>query len=304
MALMIRRTEVSSRAPVWGHPVDDAITEIADGFKSCPRVGGIIALPYAVSRDAKSFQVVPPVWGHPMRRGRIPKDSCFKSCPRVGASIQRFGKNALILVFQVVPRVGHPAITLAHRWQSYVVSKSCPRVGASGLLRSPLRADLVFKSCPRVGASSREFALRRPRRRFKSCPRVGGIANRMLTAKTRVSVFKSCPRGGHPPIWRRLPRTVSSRAPVGGHRKVCCLGAGGCGFQVVPPCGASIVHHLGTIFSRVSSRAPVWGIRKNSPLKIREKFVSSRAPVWGASIVPVRMTCFDPVSSRAPCGGI
>ena len=77
--------------PCGGHPVDDAITEIADGFKSCPRVGGI-ALPYAVSRDAKVSSRAP-VWGASNEDGDAYRKTVVSSrAPVWGASIQRFEK--------------------------------------------------------------------------------------------------------------------------------------------------------------------------------------------------------------------
>ena len=56
---------VSSRAPVWGASAScSGYLRFEVGFKSCPRVGGILAI-MVEKKYYKKFQVVPPCGGHP-----------------------------------------------------------------------------------------------------------------------------------------------------------------------------------------------------------------------------------------------
>ena len=65
--------QVSSRAPVWGASGSNSLHDLLkNGFKSCPRVGGIV-------RGSRRCQW--PVAG-------------FKSCPRVGGIVCHSGANA------------------------------------------------------------------------------------------------------------------------------------------------------------------------------------------------------------------
>ena len=101
---------VSSRAPVWGASADQDdvfIVQIVssraprvggillidlkgffpNGFKSCPRVGGI-ARPARTDKSSKAlFQVVPPCGGHLSGRAILKWQTGFKSCPRVGGMV-------------------------------------------------------------------------------------------------------------------------------------------------------------------------------------------------------------------------
>ena len=70
--------------PCGGHPAKAVVQNVdVFGFKSCPRVGGIIIFG-DFSDWRRQFQVVPPCGGH-----RVPVQvpgagEGFKSCPRVG----------------------------------------------------------------------------------------------------------------------------------------------------------------------------------------------------------------------------
>ena len=55
---------VSSRAPVWGASRNRRDSRTHFGFKSCPRVGGIIRPNFRLA-SSPVFQVVPPCGGHP-----------------------------------------------------------------------------------------------------------------------------------------------------------------------------------------------------------------------------------------------
>ena len=99
--------QVSSRAPVRGHPVMTIkIFGISRGFKSCPREGAsdsttdCSGCPYVSSRA--------PVRGHPGQKQFQYPYWCFKSCPREGASIVIFARPDVVYVSSRAPVRGHP----------------------------------------------------------------------------------------------------------------------------------------------------------------------------------------------------
>ena len=160
--------------PCGGH--HEAIGNIGPemGFKSCPRVGGIMhAGLFSAARGVSSrapvwgaseignrkngklpFQVVPPCGGHRAESGRFPHfASCFKSCPRVG------GINSLIFnfitsySFKSCPRVGGiaPGGPVCGRWRT--VSSRAPVWGASNFVSRIEAANEVSSRAPVWGAS-------------------------------------------------------------------------------------------------------------------------------------------------------
>ena len=98
---------VSSRAPVWGASCQSGLSGIwPRSFKSCPRVGGILAR-MAPFRASDKFQVVPPCGGHHYQR--LPSTlglEMFQVVPPCGGhrlvlATMHFGRT-----FQVVPPCG------------------------------------------------------------------------------------------------------------------------------------------------------------------------------------------------------
>ena len=187
---------VSSRAPVWG--ASDVAFDIPiqrdDGFKSCPRVGGIF-IPAAIPVVYIWFQVVPPCGGHLEHLEPPNPLKKFQVVPPCGGHLFSFGYSAGSSWFQVVPPCGgHPRKRL---W---------------GIL-----CCFCFKSCPRVGGISCNSAEICNQISFKSCPRVGGIKARYLRGKHRQVSSRA-------PVWgASIPNhagfvneQVSSRAPVWG----------------------------------------------------------------------------------------
>ena len=173
-------------------------TQNQQGFKSCPRVGGI---PLHSLHHQASFQVSSraPVWGASLfRQILVCQHKSFKSCPRVGGILRQLFK-------------------ISHRQ----VSSRAPVWGASGDGVQYRRDHRSFKSCPRVGGIAfRPAPLRMPFG-FKSCPRVGGIPNLKGAVQTMES-FKSCPRVGGILLYGffKLQSQVSSRAPVWGASRI------------------------------------------------------------------------------------
>ena len=122
---------VSSRAPVWGHPITrftrseviqfqvvppcgginmaKHISDTRASFKSCPPWGASFSsMPFMLASNA--FQVVPPCGGHRrgaaghLHRGR------FKSCPRVGGHHMPTLVDMRPTLFQVVPPCGGASV--------------------------------------------------------------------------------------------------------------------------------------------------------------------------------------------------
>ena len=121
------------------------------GFKSCPRVGGILVGLYV--------EVI---------------ETCFKSCPRVGGILQVLGLGPCLMRFKSCPRVGGiPATTVTAGIN--LVSSRAPVWGASDEAGSGGGPSKSFKSCPRVGGIQIQLLEPEILPSFKSCPRVGGI---------------------------------------------------------------------------------------------------------------------------------
>ena len=82
-----RRTDVSSRAPVWGASTPAALSVARNAsFKSCPRVGGI-SVACMWRRTSTSFKSCPRVGGIALVPHDVADGFGFKSCPRVGGII-------------------------------------------------------------------------------------------------------------------------------------------------------------------------------------------------------------------------
>ena len=91
--------------PCGGHPAQDKYNQLKAGFKSCPRVGGILD-----GSDEKLDELVSsraPVWGASLRfLHNVFCRNGFKSCPRVGGISPAMNVSGVYLGFKSCPRVG------------------------------------------------------------------------------------------------------------------------------------------------------------------------------------------------------
>ena len=124
----IPKMAVSSRAPVWGASSNSSIAPISDsfqvvppcgghhgncqypkkhqfGFKSCPRVGGILLGVFA-QMEREMFQVVPPCGGHPDGAPGPAGPAGFQVVPPCGGHRERLKSHIQLKMFQVVPPCG------------------------------------------------------------------------------------------------------------------------------------------------------------------------------------------------------
>ena len=230
---------VSSRAPVWGASfVTFSTRETSKGFKSCPRVGGIISAQF-VQRLQELFQVVPPCGGHRGYTYRTEEDILVSSrAPVWGASFyggDNFAHHRFQVVppcgghrsfkippdrrypFQVVPPCGgHPAKFEVNLLEALVSSRA-PVWGASRQHHRKGGAKIVSSRAPVWGAS---VAMGKGVKvvKFQVVPPCGGhLRSKPLFLRFRS--FKSCPRvGGILEIikCKEGNKEVSSRAPVWG----------------------------------------------------------------------------------------
>ena len=136
--------------PCGGHRVIDEDAPVAyKGFKSCPRVGGILHLPQP-----------------------FPVGKRFKSCPRVGGIFFHLLVKEGLCGFKSCPRVGGIAYRSgAGRGRGSF--KSCPRVGGIEQLLTPRGLELVSSRAPVWGASSVSYKPL-PARMFQVVPPCGG----------------------------------------------------------------------------------------------------------------------------------
>ena len=233
-------SRVSSRAPVWGaSPIGQSVRGMQAGFKSCPRVGGILL---SLLRFPKwlSFKSCPRVGGISSIQKSLQLPQSFKSCPRVGGIANFWRFLWFTFSFQVVPPCGghHLQYRLKTPTLQFQVVPPC------GGHRSRVFADegksRVSSRAPVWGASSNGVETMVEATGFKSCPRVGGIIQLL-----------------EPEI---LPKHVSSRAPVWGASNFWRFLWFTFSFQVVPPCGGHRLPGFCCLwYPQVSSRAPVWG---------------------------------------------
>ena len=144
--------QVSSRAPVWGASDGQSAKAAAmAGFKSCPRVGGILATA-PVCHNGVSFKSCPRVGGIWPRMSCPCQELVSSRAPVWGASLQAGPQNQVILVSSRAP----------------VWGASC-----SAIVNTPLL--LLFQVVPPCGGHQHTEEKKVHRHSFKSCPRVGGI---------------------------------------------------------------------------------------------------------------------------------
>ena len=191
------RAGVSSRAPVWGaSPRQICSTPRASCFKSCPRVGGIVAGAAVYGPDGsfkscprvggiifekwltlpqKGFQVVPPCGGHPTDpRNGYSYIEVSSRAPVWGASCSFLCQSSSSCVSSRAPVWG---ASITAFWRSgYLAFQVVPPCGGHHFPCSFSFAAISFKSCPRVGGILHKGNVyRKGTHSFKSCPRVGGI---------------------------------------------------------------------------------------------------------------------------------
>ena len=142
------------------------------GFKSCPRVGGILECQCWRWRPTM-FQVVPPCGGH----------------------LKKYTNGELVEMFQVVPPCGGHLQNSSTDPSDCSVSSRAPVWGASSFPQIVTVPMLSFKSCPRVGGILGSAPSPGPRHRFQVVPPCGGHPSR-TTGKRPLLSFKSCPRVG------------------------------------------------------------------------------------------------------------
>ena len=166
------------------------------GFKSCPRVGGILrtgtghtqrrppvssrapvwGASFAVHGAGRQrlFQVVPPCGGHLVCSMIATMASWFQVVPPCGGHLVNTLIAAYEKLFQVVPPCGgHQKGLKILVWEQ--VSSRAPVWGASYNIMCALSVVGVSSRAPVWGASVLLRLIRSIGMCFKSCPRVGGI---------------------------------------------------------------------------------------------------------------------------------
>ena len=123
---------VSSRAPVWG------ASGVMTGsrlemmlFQVVPPCGGHHAGKGAGSRQRQGFKSCPRVGGIGCVRDPVGVEAGFKSCPRVGGILSRLTTGGSRASFQVVPPCGGH-LRAGHAIPAIIVSSRAPVWGASG----------------------------------------------------------------------------------------------------------------------------------------------------------------------------
>ena len=141
---------VSSRAPGWGASALDFLRcSSHGGFKSCPRVGGIL-YPQAENIAPVKVSSRAPVWGASfICLPRTVIRAVSSRAPVWGASEFLEGTTAAGK-FQVVPPCGGHLEMAPNVIVRHLVSSRAPVWGASKNNGIPSRR-CGFKSCPRVG---------------------------------------------------------------------------------------------------------------------------------------------------------
>ena len=124
--------KVSSRAPVWG------ASGVMTGsrlemmlFQVVPPCGGHHAGKGAGSRQRQGFKSCPRVGGIGCVRDPVGVEAGFKSCPRVGGILSRLTTGGSRASFQVVPPCGGH-LRAGHAIPAIIVSSRAPVWGASG----------------------------------------------------------------------------------------------------------------------------------------------------------------------------
>ena len=136
--------------PCGGHllPVGDHLHQ--NGFKSCPRVGGILAKVINSEDFLLCFKSCPRVGGISFAQTFPQEGGCFKSCPRVGGIKDR-ANRLLPCVFQVVPPCGgHQALQALHELLIDVSSRA-PVWGASFVCNRVELLNDGFQVVPQCG---------------------------------------------------------------------------------------------------------------------------------------------------------
>ena len=175
------------------------------GFKSCPRVGGILGMPLAYALMRVSSRA--PVWGASVSRpGACSLLPGFKSCPRVGGIAGLQAPQPVGIGFKSCPRVGgikHP------RPGPFGICgfKSCPRVGGILVPDGRIKVEALFQVVPPCGGHLRDWERIDPLVPVSSRAPVWGASLRRWDLRAHRSCFKSCPRVGGIPSRSRCRRT-------------------------------------------------------------------------------------------------